>query len=182
MNFKSKLVSVFGAGIIALSMVGGVAANNQVDVNVQVNKPENGTLTYSLQADGFSSATASFESTSKSEGKLTLTVTDNRFTFEGWTITMSATDFTSQGKKTINANALTVKPNGNVQIKNGGPDSPVAREAQMSNQGAPVLQASRGQGSGEYVATYDATVAIPANTQAGVYKTTITVSQGAGPN
>jgi hypothetical protein len=184
MNFKSKLVSVFGAGIIALSMVGGVAAQqNSAQVNVQVNKPQDGTLTYTVQAQGFSTAASpTLDQSSTVSGTLILTVTDGRLTREGWTITMSATDFTSEGKPSFNADALAVTPKDAVKHLKGDKDLPIASGNRLSNQGAPVLQASRGKGSGQYTATYDANVTVPANTQEGVYKTTITVSHGAGPN
>lgn len=181
MNFKSKLVSVFGAGIIALSMVGGVAANNQVDVNVEVIKGGSGTLTYSLSAGTFSTATTSLTNTATSEGTLTLNVLDERFNFEGWTITMSATEFTSPGKQSFGPEALQVSTDGTVQPVRGDAKGVTASGATMSTQGTPVIKAERGTGSGEYQMVYKGKVTVPANTQAGTYTTTITVNGTSAP-
>lgn len=182
MNFKSKLVSVFGAGIIALSMVGGVAANNQAQVNVQVNRDGSGTLTYSLQARDFNGVNTSYDQNVTSQGTLELTVKDGRFTQEGWTITMSGTTFTSGTSATIPISNFSVTPESVVADKGQSNPMPAAKSLTMSTNPQTALEAPRGSGSGEYKATYRGSVSVPANTPAGTYTTTITVNHGAGPN
>jgi hypothetical protein len=189
MNFKSKLVSVFGAGIIALSMVGGVAAqethSDQADVRVAVNMPEGGTLTYWIadSGAGFTPVMSTFNEDGESTGTLILSVEDTRFNREGWALGISTSGFTGQTTQdVIEADHLEIVP-GSVDTVAGDNGDHFVKPAQivMDSETQGILSAPEGSGSGQYTLPLNATVTIPANTEADTYVATVIVTETAHP-
>lgn len=186
MNFKSKLVSVFGAGIIALSMVGGVAAQNSTtaDVTLTVEAQNQGGLSIVQvqQSTQFTHVKSTFNSGGETNGGLTVEIKDERFTRAGWSLNISGTDFKGQrANNTMPVSQMTIQ-NIAVQKHEGDPAPPAAiQSASMSNQGVKIVSAAVGSGSGRYTVSMNTKVVVPANTTADTYKTVVTFTLDAAP-
>jgi spore coat protein U-like protein len=190
MNFKTKVASVFGAGIMAFGMAAGVAAQTydnppQVPVDVVVGAPSDAGINYTItQTSSFNNVVSNLNEAQPATGTFAVTVTDNRFTLRGWSFSISADDFRGDNV----ANTTTI-PIGNFSADSGevtaisvnAGDLPVASDLVMRKTPQVLFAAAPGTGSGRYQVTVTGKVMIPANTPADTYSTTIKIDMNAAP-
>ena len=108
-----------------------------------------------------------------------ITVTDNRGTGAGWSVTMTVSDFTCcEPVRTIPSTNLTVNP-GSVNIVSGKSVGVSAGESHtVSSATDPVtlMTAIADSGLGSYRVTPNITLSIPGDAYAGTYTATVTVT------
>src|SRR5262249_22319321 len=125
-------------------------------------------------------------------GTLVLTVTDQRGTADGWTVTVTVSDFTYSGPSPVAANipassfsvtsahTPTVTRGQTIDVT-GGPYVPSSGATGSLDQTLVVLVAEEGAGAGEYQQTLDVTLVIPAQSQTGTYTAVIQTMTSAAP-
>lgn len=182
MTVRTRVASIIGAGMLALSLLPGAVAQTSVPVDVVVGVPANSALTWNLQQDGgFSAVTSSITDTGTSSGQLTLTVEDTRFTRQGWAISVSASDFVgAQSGESIPVGNFSLAPGAVTKIGDQTL-APVPASIALNTDAQMVLGASAGSGSGRYTLPMTGTVTVPANVKADTYKTSITVTASTAP-
>lgn len=187
MTIKARMLSITGAAIIALGLASGVnagdPATDTADVEVRVSAPEGGALRWTIAgSEQFTAVTGSLDAEGSSHGGLLLSVEDTRFTRAGWSLSISATDFTGQETgDTIGVGNFLIAP-GTVDVLAGDSGlDPVPGSFALSTDGQVLLAAPLGSGSGRYALPLSGTVTIPANTAADTYVSTITVDETSAP-
>jgi hypothetical protein len=166
-------------------------ANNQGDTSSCVEMDVvGGSLTASIAGATLPAVTYS-EAAHSNSGTLVLTVTDQRGTAEGWSVTLTMSDFVYSGESPIGANI----PAGNFRVTAAG--APTATRGQAVSGSGPivpstgatgpldgeltVLTAPDGTGAGEYVQTLNVTLDIPARSQAGMYTAVVQTTTSSAP-
>lgn len=103
----------------------------------------------------------------------------------GWHVTISATDFTDASSHTFSVSNLEFRLlDENISLVSGDPNLPSSTQVNFFALGAtPVkfLSASSGTGDGVYDLSPDFRLIVPAETYAGDYSATITISVNSGP-
>jgi putative surface cell wall-binding protein len=114
------------------------------------------------------------------------TVTDATGSDSGWNLTITSTPFTT-GTYTLPANASTVTSVGNTCLSTCTPASnsigyPLTVPAAATPPAAvKFFNAAANTGAGKWTTTPSITVAVPGNTHAGTYTSTLTLSAVSGP-
>jgi hypothetical protein len=192
MNFKTKIVSIIGAGMILFGSATGVAAQEKApagtnaSVKVEVDGGAIGieSVQQSKQFDTVK-VNQDFTTGSTTQGAVAFLVRDARFTREGWSVNILASDFTYKsetGSYTVPVSNLSVT--GITVTKQAGDDgavaaaTPLAMSAGVSKM---VASAAKGKGSGIYKVEVGTTLTIPANTTIGTYTSTITFNLASAP-
>jgi hypothetical protein len=190
MNLRNRAIASIGAAaLLASTVMGAVAADDgaSADVNVKINKIENGTVSVSVAEsalDPFNDLTYSFDAQT-SEGDLVVGVLDERGTAGGWTVTLGASNFNGLiATNSIGIDNLALVP-GAVQTVDGN----AADSSHTASSLAPVTVAQAGfwtapqfEGDGAYQVNLDGTLQVPAGTLVDEYKSTVTVEiTGAQP-
>ncbi len=189
MNTKTRVLSIAGAAMIALGTITGVAAAKpptdaiEADVTVQVSAPTEGALRWGIAGTStFTAVTGSLDSDGTSQGGLQLTVEDTRFTRVGWSLSISATDFTGDNTgEIIPVSNFSVAPGELGVLAGDAGVSPTSGSIELSESGQVLITAPEGSGSGSYTLPLTGTMTIPANTTADTYVSTITVDQTSAP-
>lgn len=187
MNFKSKVVSIIGAGLIVFGSATGVAAQATAGapVSVIVEVDQGGIGIESVQqSTQFETVKVDrdFEAASSTEGAVSFKVRDARFTRVGWSVNVSATDFTSTNGYNVPVNNLSITSIA-VAIEAGeaGPVGASTPFAMSAGSSPTVVSAEAGTGSGLYSVEIGTKLTIPANTTIGTYTSTITFNLAAAP-
>jgi hypothetical protein len=190
MNFKSKAVSIFAAGIMALSMGVGASAQtlqspNEVPVDVTVGSPSDAGISWTITVTSpWPTVVSNLDEAQATTGTFAVTVTDNRFNLRGWSFSIAADDF--QGEDPANTATIPVSnfraDSGEVTaISANAGTMPVANDFVMSTTPQTLISAAPGTGSGRYQTTVAGIITIPANTPADTYETTIQITMNAAP-
>lgn len=120
-------------------------------------------------------------------GEFTIAVDDARGTDTGWTVSVQASDFLTDGDgAAIDASANFDQSAASVVTHVAGDPAsgvtPTASPALLNIEtGYVVLGAAEANGSGSYTATMPVSLTIPAQTLVGDYTSTVTVTTGAAP-
>jgi len=104
-------------------------------------------------------------------------VIDDRGTFDGWTLTMTMTDFFSTSS-IIPATSMTITPT-SVNVKSGladGVSAGVVHTFLSDTDPATVMLAADGYGNGNYWNDVDLLLLVPGLTKAGFYSAVVTFS------
>ena len=181
MNLKTRIATFATAAFISVGAVGGAVAQDNT-VTQEIGKNTEGALTASIADATFEKVDFKFDD-QNNPGALTLTVKDERGTFEGWNVTIQAGDFKGEdaiipasGYIATTFNAPTPKiENASIDSLATGTDGSALDSATMA------LSAPAGHGSGEYTQSIDTTLTIPGQTPAGTYVSELTVSIASGP-
>jgi hypothetical protein len=183
MNLKSKVLGIFGAAMITMSMIGGAsAATATADVSVRVGQPDNGILSASITGGAFQEvkyrAGSGFQN---SAGKVIITATDTRGLGSGWTVTLRANGDFTDGSKSFSVNNFSLQP-GSLQGADNANANGISAQAigGLTTSSQNVLVAQQGKGLGVFTNTIDGTIKVPDGTLVGDYKTTLTVEITAG--
>jgi hypothetical protein len=150
-----------------------------------------GNLTASVASATLAPVTYS-DSPRTSAGVLTLSVSDRRGTFEGWSVSLSVSAFAYSGVSptgtAIPASALAVTTANAPIVSFGQAVDPVSGPLVLSASATGpldtpnvVLVAEPEFGAGQYTQTLDVALTIPAQSQVGTYMAVIEVVISAGP-
>ena len=107
-----------------------------------------------------------------------ITITDNRGSGAGWSVTLATSDFTANTTQTIPAANLSVEP-GSVTVLTGKSDGVTAGAVKSPTAaGDPlvIMNAGESKGMGRYKISPVIKLTIPSETLAGEYTATITVT------
>jgi hypothetical protein len=190
-SFRRTVVGLLGVVTLSLGFIAPASASNTVTQVID----SGGGLSASIAAASMQSITYSNNAQS-TNGTLTLSVSDPRGTSQGWTVTVQSTDFEFQGSG--NANARSIPATGFVLATadaptnvSGQPVDPASSHGPLVPAGAlsqGALSSARtpvtaypGFGSGDYSQDLHVTLAIPGQTQAGIYQAVLTVAITSGP-
>lgn len=170
---------------------GGDANNDLAESPCVPLTVDGGSLTASVSSVtmtpvGFSSADQT------NTGTMTLTLVDQRGTLEGWSVTLSASDFAytgvASGAIDIPAGAFSIQSAGNPiyvrgQAINGanGPAVPSGGAVGPLDEPVVVLVANDGYGGGEYTQSYTVVLVIPGGSRAGTYTAVVDTITSAAP-
>jgi hypothetical protein len=102
----------------------------------------------------------------------------------GWNVTVASTDFDNGGGKTIDVSNFEIRLlDTNIVLVSGGtkPTSTQTTFTALSGTALKIASAASGEGNGVYDMTPDFSLTVPAETYAGNYTATVTVSISAGP-
>ena len=187
MNLKRTVISVAAAGLLALSVAtGAVAQGNQITQVI-----EGGELTASLTTSDFPVLNYSDQERSNN-ASMTLRVDDERGTYEGWNVTLQASNFVYSG----NASGSNDIPAENLHILQQGYSNQSLRNLDGGNtnsmdvlgmnnklhQQTMVLRAQKNAGAGSYELTIPVQMKVRGGSPVGSYTSTITVTSSSGPN
>lgn len=116
-----------------------------------------------------------------STGTLSLTVDDSRGVGSGWAVSISSSNFiyddTSPIGDDIPATGFQTSAFGTLAVNEGqAAPAPTAGAGGTLSGAVPILSAADGSGSGNYTQPFDVSLDIPAQSQAGVYIATLTVT------
>jgi hypothetical protein len=192
MNFKTKIVSIIGAGMILFGSATGVAAQEKAPAGTSANVEvtvDGGAIGIEnvQQSKQFDTVMVNKNFTSESEthGAVSFLVRDARFTREGWSVNILASDFTytsDTGSYTVPVEKLSVT---NITVtRQAGDNGAVAATtplAMAKGVSKMVASAPKGDGSGVYEVEVGTTLTIPANTTIGTYTSTITFNLSSAP-
>lgn len=177
MNIIKKIAS----GTLALVLATGIAGSSLAkddhigDVSVSIHPIKDGGYSASIGDLRFGSY--QYRLTDRVvPGTVTIGASDLRGDAQGWSVTITGGDFDGDfGIHNLSLDTGTVTKTS----KSGHPTEAVPSQnaiTKMSNDEQTVLVAAPGTGAGEYNATYNASLNIPAGTLVGGYQTTLTVS------
>lgn len=180
-----KLVSTFLAGMLAFTMVAGVAAEDdpvpEVSGDATVSITSSGTLSVTITNADFDSHEYKFEEHVVT-ANITVNVNDGRGNNAGWSITLKADGNLTDGDKSIPLANLSLGAGAIISTAGMGiaglttdAFSPVTTTGQQII-GAPV-----NKGAGVYDVDIVGTLTIPAGQVVGNYKATLTVEAAAAP-
>lgn len=191
MNLKKSIVSIIGSGILAVGGIVGVSAQEapvspeQVPVDVVVGAPTGATISWTVtQTADWPAVESSLTDAQTVNGQMTVTVTDNRFNFRGWQLSISSKDFTptTVGNPAIIPVENFALSSGAVTVLQGQAiPLPTANSFVLSEIDQVLFSAAQGTGSGRYSIPVTGSITIPANTPADTYASTIYVSLNAAP-
>jgi hypothetical protein len=174
-----SLSSVVRSTAIAAIGIASVASSAlAVDTVTQV--ITQGTLTASV-TDATMTPIAYSNTAGLTTGTLSLTVDDSRGVGTGWGVTIASSDFDYQGTSPIGIDI----PNTGFQTTGFGTltvnagqaaPPPTAGTGGVFSSAVQALSAAAGSGSGNYTQPIDVSLVIPAQSQAGTYVATLTVT------
>jgi hypothetical protein len=186
MNMKTKIASIMGAAIMAVGVAAPALAQQtgEVPIDVQVGTAPDATLAYSMVMTSEFPAVPFSLDAQQSTGAIAVTVTDTRGTAQGWSLSVSATDFfpaSTSNPMTIPIENLTAAP-GPVSVVTGQPSPlPTANTFVMSESPQVLFTAAPGSGNGRYATVINGSLVIPGATRVDTYTSTITVSLISAP-
>lgn len=151
------------------------AATTKLKVNI-----EGGSLSLSSPEIASLSAVSLDNAVKTISGKLgTISVVDSRGSGTGWAVTMTVSDFTCcNNQYKIGVNNLTVNPS-QVQTVLGSSTNVVSGSSHTftsTSDIATIISASSGAGMGNYEINPELGLLVPANTYAGEYSATLTLT------
>lgn len=117
-------------------------------------------------------------------GSTTAWRVDASDTSTGWNVTLSANDFSDGNGHFISADSFDVRlQDQNIVIISGssGPVSTQISYAALGGAPVKIVSSASGQGTGVYDVSPDFRLSVPAETYAGTYSTTVTVTITTGP-
>ena len=185
-RFTRLSISLLSATILALGATLPAFADNGVSLSVTA-----GTRTASV-ANLPMSAIQYSHSNQAQTGTMTLAADDSTGSGEGWNVTIQSSNFAYSGDST-NATAI---PAANFSITTthaptmtaglavdatNGPKVPASGATGTLDSAHKVLQANAAYGLGTYLQALDVSLAVPAQSRAGAYSATLTVSITAAP-
>ncbi len=176
------LITAVAAALLSAALV---QAENTVSLMIV----GNGTLTASL-IDGSLGPIQTATTIRQEVGGLSLVVRDPRGTGAGWSVTIESADVTPDGgpltdRSIVNSrfhvlaapSPIVLAGQGRVA---GGPNGTPLTGASLDTP-RQVLHAAPGSGSGDYAQEIRVGLDIPARSQAGAYRTVLTVALSSGP-
>ena len=179
MNVKNQIISIFGAAVLAVTAVSGVAAQNETaDVNVRVSAPANASISATITGGRFSDvAYRTGNSEQNATGSIVITATDTRGVGSGWTVSLSGNGPFTTGDSSFALDKFGL-PAGSVQGKDKANGKGITAQALGSVSTTPqtVMVAQRKSGMGVFDDTINGTIKVPDGTLVGDYKTTLTVA------
>lgn len=182
-----KLVNSVLAGALGLSIIAGVSAQSDSgNASIEITSDASNTLTVTISNAEFEAKPYSFDSQS-STGDLTINVTDNRGTNEGWTFNLKADGDLSNSDESesipLSGLSLAAATDSTTNPAEGQDPTPITRNAlnPVTTTGAVVLSAPEGEGAGDYEFDVEGTLNIPAGQVVDTYSTTLTIEVPAAP-
>lgn len=186
MNLRKKFVITAAAIALAASTALSGAAQTTVSDTSSVTIGS-GSFTTSLSASDFANLPYSLNDQYARGGSIVLTVNDQRGTAEGWTVTITLTDFVGDRRPelVIPAKNLEIQ-SATISVAVDGTQPVVESQMPFSTSeepGAPQLvwTANPGYGQGGYHLTMTGDLLIPGRTQAQTYTSTGTVNVVTAP-
>lgn len=180
---KGLIAFASGCALLLALAPAALADSTDVTATAQVNS---GPLSLS-GAGAVAFSGVSLDGTDKSStGSGSAAVSDATGNGSGWSLAISATQFSSGGSSpnTLPATALTVTlPAGVVTTTGLAPTTSISSGSAVvpSASSVKVLNATSGSGMGQSTATLSYALAIPAQTYAGTYSSTLTYTLTVGP-
>lgn len=142
-----------------------------------------GSLSLSTTSTATLSATTVAETAGSATGNIgTITVTDNRGSGAGWSVTATSSDFTCcTPTRTIPVTNLTINPNNSTLVGvNGASTTNVTPGSShtftSTSDSTSIVTASSGYGMGQYTINPSVTLTIPVGVYAGTYTATLTIT------
>lgn len=179
---KKKILSTAIAGVLGLSMLTGVAAQESAPADVEVvNNPQGG-LEIFIDAADFDAVPYSLQD-QQTNADIVVTVTDDRGSDLGWNVTISGTNFTD-GTNSFDVENLVLSSDATVTGNPGSPEGITATGGPVPEgpDSLKIASVERGGGTGEFTVTFsDSELTIPGGTLVGEYQSTLTVSVATGP-
>jgi hypothetical protein len=188
MRLRKRLVATAGAAaLIASTAIAGAAQTVPSDsTNVDINVTSEGVLSVVVdEKEEFRDIEYSFNEQTV-EGALSVTVTDERGTAEGWSFNLRASNFTGLASgpgDSFPASGLGLEYD-DVDVNAGNPDTTGISGygiASVSGTGQKIADASEGYGNGEYELSYPGELRIPGDTLVDTYTSTVTVEAVSAP-
>lgn len=184
MNYRNRVLASFGAlALMASTVLPSFAATDDSEaiVNVAVTSIEDATVSITIaesSTDGFDNVAYNYSSSTDSTGALVVTVTDERGTAAGWTVTLMGTDFV-RGNTTVGENIpignLSLIANTPTRLSTAGTiPATVSDISVMSSSAAQLWLANTDEGDGVFETVLDGTLEVPAGTLVDSYASTIT--------
>lgn len=184
MNMRKKIVTTAAAIAIAASTALTGAAQTATDTSsITIGA---GAFTVSLSASDFTNLPYSLEDQFARGGQINLIVNDQTGDNDGWTVTLTITDFVGQdrpGATDIPSENLVITGYGITVAADGSQPVSEANMVPVTSEEAPQLTwtADPGYGAGAYNLNMTADLEVPGRTQAQTYTSTGTVNVVAGP-
>jgi hypothetical protein len=171
--------------VVGLGFAGGALAGNTVSTTVT-----GGTLSASIADLALPSVAYSHTDVTKT-GIMTLTADDSSGTNAGWNVQVIASNFVYSGAYggtnipntnfALTSAAAPIKLQGQGVSTSNGPMVPSASPLGTLNVARKVVQADVNHGKGEYSQALGVSLLVPADSVAGTYTSTLTVTITAGP-
>ena len=184
MNLWKKVTAGSLSLILAAGLASGTMAQDATgNVDVVIAPSETGVMSVAITNVNFGSYEYSLSTQSAREGSVVISTGDTRGTAEGWSVTLSGTDFDPNfliGNLTLtDPQVATTSGTG---LPSEDPPAAVAANPVVVAPGTTVITAAPDSGAGTCTTTYDANLTIPGGTLVGTYQSTLTVTiTGAGP-
>ncbi len=188
----SAKITIPVAGTVYWRAVYGGDANNEGESSACVELTvTGGSLTASIASAQLSPV--AYSTTERSNtGVLVLTVTDQRGTADGWSVSLSVSDFTYSGVSPVAADIPAASfsitsaqgptvVRGQVINPTDGPYVPSSGATGPLDETLVVLVAEPGAGAGEYQQSLNVTLVIPAESQSGTYTAVIQTTTSSAP-
>lgn len=179
MNFKSKMVGVFGAAIMTFGMLASAsAAGTTADVNVKVSQPDGAVIAASITGGRFSEVKyRAGNDGQNATGTIVVTATDTRGAGTGWTVSLAGGGDFKDGDKSFALGAFSLQP-GSIVGQGSANANGITPSAvgSVSTTQQTLMVAAKNKGLGVFDSTINGTIKVPDNTLVGDYKTTLTVS------
>jgi hypothetical protein len=172
--------------LVALGAALPAFADNQVSLTINA-----GTRTSSIADTSLTAVNYSHSSQSQS-GSMTLTADDSTGSGLGWNVTVQSSDFAYSGSATdatdipavnfsiTTANTPSMTAGQAIDATNG-PKVPSSGATGTLDSAHKVIQANASYGLGTYTQALDVNLAVPAQSRAGLYTGTMTVTISAAP-
>ncbi len=182
---KQKLTILIGLTVAALALAAAAVAGT-VTATATVTGAGSLGLTHGATASISDTLDGSDQSASYT---VPLSVTDARGTGAGWNLTITSTTFTDSSSHTLATTASTITGVTSACVNGGTCTNPTSTitypltvpAATSAPAAVKLFNASANTGMGRFTITPSINVAIPGNSYAGTYNSTVTVAAVSGP-
>lgn len=185
-RFTRFTISFALALLVMLSTALSAFAANEISLTLNA-----GTLTSSIASTSLTAVNYS-HSAQFQTGSMTLTADDSTGSGEGWNVTVQSSDFVYSGSATdatdipaVNFSITTAnapsKTAGQAIDATNGPKAPASGATGTLDSAHKVIQANASYGLGTYTQALDVNLDVPAQSRAGLYTGTMTVTITAAP-
>ncbi len=184
-----KLVNTILAGVLGLSMIAGVSAQEVEDSDsgpavVEVGINESGTLDVVIEEADFGLVPYSLQDQEAEADNIVVTVVDDRGSNAGWNVVLTGTNFSTEGDSPLTF------PVTNLVLGDGAVTPEVGSATGIQTTGGAVqtesetsaISAESGTGTGRFNISFeDSTLTVPGGTLVGDYSSTLQVEISSAP-
>jgi hypothetical protein len=183
--FRQRIITLIGIGVLALALVSAAVAGN-----ITATATVSGAGSLALSNGATATLSDTLDGTDQTVGyTVPLTVTDARGSGAGWNLTLTSTTFSDGSGHTLSTSASTIASVAMACVAGGSCTNatnaigyPVTvPAAAVAPAAVKVFNAAANTGMGRFTITPTINVAIPGNSYAGTYTSTLTVAAVTGP-